>query len=121
VKQTQYQFNTAAVVNVGSDNQVLEPLNLPSDQLLMLKAASESKNEISVLISNNGLPLANQAVTVFSPQGDEMEIQTNNKGFAKFEAETSGKYVFETFHKETIKNQKFKDKVNIITTLINVD
>lgn len=98
---TKYEFIATALVSVGKaatiDHSVIPvAVKVHPTEAKIYKANAP----VQVKATANGQPLANTAVSVFSPEGWSKEITTDEKGMITFSPIWPGRYVLEVAARE---------------------
>ncbi|WP_339713720.1 hypothetical protein [uncultured Kriegella sp.] len=119
--QTQYQFNSSAVVTVG--NVKKDEVTPNKTGLFMCKKGNgnvKKDSVVSISLTDGEQPLSGMHVTVFDPKGWSKTISTNAAGIATFTSLHSGIYQLEASQAEDVSGEKYNKRHRIITTIISV-
>ncbi|MBE9600191.1 DUF4198 domain-containing protein [Pedobacter sp. MC2016-24] len=93
---TKYEFLSTAIVAVGKP-AVIDHAQIPASLQVHTTEAKTYKTNAPVKFKavQNGKPLANKTVSVFSPEGWGKEITTDENGMVTFSPIWPGRYVLE--------------------------
>ncbi|MFB9051612.1 hypothetical protein ACFFVB_00845 [Formosa undariae] len=120
VSNTQYQFNASSKVKIGKQKEAVNSKEMSLENgLFMYKIDTDNKKEISIVLLSNGDVLSDTAVTIFTPNGSQQTIKTNDKGIVSLQPESQGTYLFEAFKKEDVSGEAYSEKFRIITSVVN--
>ncbi|MES2627571.1 MAG: DUF4198 domain-containing protein [Bacteroidota bacterium] len=97
---TKYEFSSNAVVTIESPTLQIDPKAIPNGIVISAKESKthELNQPVVVLAHLNGIPMANQNVSIMSPEGWSKEYKTNEQGELTFTPIWKGRYVIEVSH-----------------------
>lgn len=119
--KTQYVFNASAQVVVGKKSQDSK-LGESMDQLVLIDGIDRLKNnkQVSLNYFLDNQPAKNATLSIFSPSGWTLKVQTQSDGKATFVPEWKGTYLIEGFHKSEVTGKPYEEVVQIYTTQLEV-
>lgn len=123
-EQKRFQFSASVLVQVGKKQLRPEQASeqLPAYRLSASPGRVDKNNRVTLVLTKQGMPLADKEVTVMAPAGWVKKITTDAKGNLSFDAGYAGVYVVE-FGENVEESgdwdgQPFKDTWQTVTTSI---
>ncbi|WP_257668913.1 DUF4198 domain-containing protein [Parapedobacter tibetensis] len=121
VDETQYQFNSTAVVQIGKPIQTSVPIVDGELHVLQERTSELKRNKpIGNLVLFGQKPLPEVQVEVFAPSRWSQHAETDEFGKAGFVPEWKGRYLIEVIHTEQVKTDNYKQIVRIAATCLRV-
>lgn|SRR5690606_7523784 len=117
-----YQFNSMALVSVGNGNGGAERRGLTEFHVLPGTSGEGTVGHgLTVYAMLNGKPVAEQEITVFSPNGWSKTFKTDEKGEVSFVPDREGLYVVEAIHSADVEGKDHKHLHRIATWSLTLE